>query len=128
MKNNQGKTLAEGKKRDFDIGCNTEVSLESDTQMEKLSSIPSEKRVQKKEIENPLSDLLGDDVYEKLIENSPTSKAVRDYQIKRRFKYLRNYMSVGDAISKRSRTSTRTCDSTLSARSSRQRPKGGEKE
>ncbi|OYV85457.1 MAG: hypothetical protein B7Z63_05465 [Ignavibacteriae bacterium 37-53-5] len=70
--------------------------------MEKLSSIPSEKkRVQKKQIENPLSDLLSDDVYEKLIENSLLDyKAVRDYQIKRRFKDLRNYMSVGDAIEK----------------------------
>ena len=70
--------------------------------MEKLSTIPSEKkRVQKKQIENPLSDLLGDDVYEKLIENSLLDyKAVRDYQIKRRFKDLRNYMSVGDAIEK----------------------------
>lgn len=70
--------------------------------MEKLSSIPSEKkRVQKKQIENPLSDLLTDDVYQKLSENSLLDyKAVRDYQIKRRFKDLRNYMSVGDAIEK----------------------------
>ncbi len=70
--------------------------------MEKLSSIPSEKkRVQKKQIENPLSDLLADDVYQKLSENSLLDyKAVRDYQIKRRFKDLRNYMSVGDAIEK----------------------------
>ena len=70
--------------------------------MEKLSSIPSEKkRVQKKQIENPLSDLLRDEVYQKLSENSLLDyKAVRDYQIKRRFKDLRNYMSVGDAIEK----------------------------
>ena len=70
--------------------------------MEKLSSIPSEKkRVQKKHIENPLSDLLSDEVYQKLSENSLLDyKAVRDYQIKRRFKDLRNYMSVGDAIEK----------------------------
>ncbi len=70
--------------------------------MEKLSSIPSEKkRVQKKQIENPLSDLLSDEVYQKLSENSLLDyKAVRDYQIKRRFKDLRNYMSVGDAIEK----------------------------
>ncbi len=70
--------------------------------MEKLSSIPSEKkRVQKKQIENPLSDLLSDELYQKLSENSLLDyKAVRDYQIKRRFKDLRNYMSVGDAIEK----------------------------
>ncbi len=70
--------------------------------MEKLSGIPSEKkRVQKKQIENPLSDLLSDEVYQKLSENSLLDyKAVRDYQIKRRFKDLRNYMSVGDAIEK----------------------------
>jgi hypothetical protein len=70
--------------------------------MEKLSSIPSDKkRVQKKQIENPLSDLLSDEVYQKLSENSLLDyKAVRDYQIKRRFKDLRNYMSVGDAIEK----------------------------
>ncbi len=70
--------------------------------MEKLSSIPSEKkRIQKKQIENPLSDLLSDDDYQKLSENSLLDyKAVRDYQIKRRFKDLRNYMSVGDAIEK----------------------------
>lgn len=70
--------------------------------MEKVSGLPSEKkRAQKKQIENPLSDILADDVYEKLIENSLLDyKAVRDYQIKRRFKDLRNYMSVGDAIEK----------------------------
>lgn len=70
--------------------------------MEKISGLPSErKRVQKKQIENPLSDLLSDELYEKLIENSLLDyKAVRDYQIKRRFRDLRNYMSVGDAIEK----------------------------
>ena len=70
--------------------------------MEKISGLPSEKkRVQKKQIENPLSDILSDDLYEKLMENNLLDyKAVRDYQIKRRFKDLRNYMSVGDAIEK----------------------------
>lgn len=70
--------------------------------MEKISGLPSEKKkVQKKQIDNPLSDILSDEVYEKLIENSLLDyKAVRDYQIKRRFKDLRNYMSVGDAIEK----------------------------
>jgi len=70
--------------------------------MEKISGLPSErKRVQKKQIENPLSDILADELYEKLVENNLLDyKAVRDYQIKRRFKDLRNYMSVGDAIEK----------------------------
>ncbi len=70
--------------------------------MEKISGLPSDKkRVQKKQIENPLSDILSDELYQKLMENSLLDyKAVRDYQIKRRFKDLRNYMSVGDAIEK----------------------------
>jgi len=70
--------------------------------MEKITGIPSEKKkMQKKHIENPLNDILADEVYEKLVENSLLDyKAVRDYQIKRRFKDLRNYMSVGDAIEK----------------------------
>ncbi len=70
--------------------------------MEKIGGLPSEKkRVQKSQIENPLSDIVTDDVYKTLIENSLLDyKAVRDYQIKRRFKDLRNYMSVGDAIEK----------------------------
>lgn len=70
--------------------------------MEKIGGLPSEKkRVQKAQIENPLSDIVSDDVYKTLIENSLLDyKAVRDYQIKRRFKDLRNYMSVGDAIEK----------------------------
>jgi|GEM_PF-4561948 hypothetical protein len=71
--------------------------------MEKVSEqLSSEKkRAAKKQIENPLDDIVSDEIYEKLVENGLLDyKAVRDYQIKRLFKDLRNYMNVGDAIEK----------------------------
>ena len=51
-------------------------------------------------IENPLSDLVSDDIYELLDSNGLIDeKAVRDYQIRRRFKQLRaSKVSAGDAI------------------------------
>ncbi len=51
-------------------------------------------------IENPLSDLVSDDIYELLDSNGLIDeKAVRDYQIRRRFKQLRaTKISAGDAI------------------------------
>ena len=51
-------------------------------------------------IENPLSDLVSDDIYELLDSNGLIDeKAVRDYQIRRRFKQLRaSKISAGDAI------------------------------
>ena len=51
-------------------------------------------------IENPLSDLISDDIYELLDSNRLIDeKAVRDYQIRKRFKQLRaSKISAGDAI------------------------------
>ena len=51
-------------------------------------------------IENPLSDLISDDIYELLDSHGVIDeKAVRDYQIRRRFKQLRaTKISAGDAI------------------------------
>ena len=51
-------------------------------------------------IENPLSDLVSDDIYELLDSHGVIDeKAVRDYQIRRRFKQLRaTKISAGDAI------------------------------
>lgn len=51
-------------------------------------------------LENPLSELISDDVYELLsIHNLIDEKAVRDYQIRKKFKSLRaSKISAGDAI------------------------------
>ncbi len=51
-------------------------------------------------IENPLSDLISDDIYELLdIHGLIDEKAVRDYQIRKKFKQLRaGKISAGDAI------------------------------
>lgn len=51
-------------------------------------------------IENPLSDLISDDIYELLdIHGLIDEKAVRDYQIRKKFKLLRaGKISAGDAI------------------------------
>ena len=51
-------------------------------------------------IENPLSDLISDDIYELLDSRGVIDeKAVRDYQIRKRFKQLRaSKFSAGDAI------------------------------
>lgn len=58
------------------------------------------KRDYKKEFENPLSDLISDDVY-KLLNNRGliNEKSVRDYYIRKRFKALRaSDVSAADAI------------------------------
>ena len=51
-------------------------------------------------IENPLSDLISDDIYDLLdIHGLIDEKAVRDYQIRKKFKQLRaGKISAGDAI------------------------------
>ena len=51
-------------------------------------------------IENRLSDLISDDIYELLDSHGLIDeKAVRDYQIRKKFKQLRaNKISAGDAI------------------------------
>jgi hypothetical protein len=51
-------------------------------------------------IENPLSDLISDDIYELLDSHGVIDeKAVRDYQIRKKFKQLRaTKISAGDAI------------------------------
>ena len=51
-------------------------------------------------IENPLSDLISDDIYELLDSNGVIDeKAVRDYRIRKKFKLLRaTKVSAGDAI------------------------------
>ena len=51
-------------------------------------------------LENPLSDLISDDVYETLVVHGLIDeKSVRDYLIRKKFKQLRaNKMSAGDAI------------------------------
>ncbi len=54
----------------------------------------------KAKIENPLSELISDEVYELLTSHSLIDeKAVRDFQIRKKFKQLRaNKISAGDAI------------------------------
>jgi ribonuclease HIII len=54
----------------------------------------------KAKIENPLSGLISDDIYELLSSQGLIdSKSVRDYQIRRQFKQLRsNKVSAGEAI------------------------------
>jgi hypothetical protein len=51
-------------------------------------------------IENPLSDLISDDIFELLDSHGLIDeKAVRDYQIRKKFKQLRaSKISAGDAI------------------------------
>lgn len=51
-------------------------------------------------IENPLSDLISDDIYELLSGHGLIDeKSVRDYQIRKQFRQLRaNKVSAGDAI------------------------------
>ena len=51
-------------------------------------------------IENPLSDLISDDIFELLDTHGLIDeKAVRDYQIRKKFKQLRaSKISAGDAI------------------------------
>lgn len=51
-------------------------------------------------IENPLSDLISDEIYDLLDAHGLIDeKAVRDYQIRKRFKLLRSTkVSAGDAI------------------------------
>jgi ribonuclease HIII len=54
----------------------------------------------KAKIDNPLSELISDDIYELLSSHGLIDeKSVRDYQIRRKFKYLRaSKISAGDAI------------------------------
>ncbi len=54
----------------------------------------------KAKIDNPLSELISDDIYELLTShNLIDEKAVRDYQIRKKFKHLRaDKVSAGDAI------------------------------
>jgi len=54
----------------------------------------------KAKIENPLSDLISDEIYELLDSHGLIDeKAVRDYQIRKKFKQLRaSKVSAGDAI------------------------------
>lgn len=54
----------------------------------------------KAKIENPLSDLISDDIYELLSGHGLIDeKSVRDYQIRKQFRQLRaNKISAGDAI------------------------------
>ena len=51
-------------------------------------------------IDNPLSDLISDDIFELLDSHGLIDeKAVRDYQIRKKFKHLRaSKISAGDAI------------------------------
>jgi len=51
-------------------------------------------------IENPISDLISDEIYELLDSNGLIDqKAVRDYQIRKKFKLLRaSKINAGDAI------------------------------
>jgi hypothetical protein len=51
--------------------------------------------------DNPLRDLIDDGTFEELSRHKLFSeKALRDYQIRRLFKTMRNEMSAGDAIDK----------------------------
>lgn len=54
----------------------------------------------KAKMDNPLSDLISDDIYELLSSQSLIDdKSVRDYQIRKKFKHLRSSkVSAGDAI------------------------------
>jgi len=54
----------------------------------------------KAKIENPLSDLISDDIFELLhSQGLIDEKSVRDYQIRKKFKQLRaSKISAGDAI------------------------------
>ncbi|MHB8853333.1 MAG: hypothetical protein ACYC6P_08275 [Ignavibacteriaceae bacterium] len=54
----------------------------------------------KAKIDNPLSDLISDDIYELLsTQGLIDEKSVRDYQIRKKFKQLRaSKISAGDAI------------------------------
>ncbi len=54
----------------------------------------------KAKIDNPLSDLISDDIYELLSSQGLIDeKSVRDYQIRKKFKQLRaSKISAGDAI------------------------------
>jgi len=54
----------------------------------------------KAKIDNPLSDLISDDIFELLDTHGLIDeKAVRDYQIRKKFKHLRaSKISAGDAI------------------------------
>ena len=54
----------------------------------------------KAKIDNPLSDLISDEIYELLDSHGLIDeKAVRDYQIRKKFKQLRaSKISAGDAI------------------------------
>lgn len=54
----------------------------------------------KGKIDNPLSDLISDDIYELLsTQGLIDEKSVRDYQIRKKFKQLRaSKVSAGDAI------------------------------
>ena len=54
----------------------------------------------KAKIDNPLSDLISDDIFELLDSHGLIDeKAVRDYQIRKKFKHLRaSKISAGDAI------------------------------
>ncbi|HSL90199.1 MAG TPA: hypothetical protein VK870_12920 [Ignavibacteriaceae bacterium] len=54
----------------------------------------------KAKIENPLSDLISDEIFELLdVHGLIDDKAVRDYQIRKKFKQLRSSkVSAGDAI------------------------------
>ncbi|MBS4036040.1 MAG: hypothetical protein KGZ85_16370 [Ignavibacterium sp.] len=54
----------------------------------------------KAKIENPLSDLISDEIFELLDAHGLIDdKAVRDYQIRKKFKHLRSSkVSAGDAI------------------------------
>jgi hypothetical protein len=54
----------------------------------------------KAKIENPLSDLISDDIYELLhSQGLIDEKSVRDYQIRKKFKQFRaSKVSAGDAI------------------------------
>lgn len=52
-------------------------------------------------IDNPLSELISDDVYELLRSHALLDeKAIRDYQIRKMFKEMRKELSAGDAIDK----------------------------
>lgn len=54
----------------------------------------------KAKLENPLAELISDDIYELLSSHGLIDeKSVRDYQIRKKFKHLRaNKISAGDAI------------------------------
>jgi hypothetical protein len=52
-------------------------------------------------IDNPLSELISDDIYELLRSHALLDeKAIRDYQIRKMFKEMRKELSAGDAIDK----------------------------